>query len=410
MARYSYKARNNAGALVSGDLTGSSEQEIIAQLRQMEYTPIKIIPAAVPKAKSEPKIAMKLSFGSPRVKVRDLTIFCTNLSSMTNAGIPLLNALSVIGEQLTNAKLADAVLKVSKLVSEGSSFSDALAQFPDIFSNYFINMIRTAEISGTLDKVLKEMANYLEKEDSLISTVRGMMIYPTVLVVVCISVVVLIITFIMPQFVQIFVKAKVPLPLMTNVLYQTGIWIKKYPLYYFPAIFALSFGITALLKTDKGKKAFDRFILKMPLVGSLINKTLIARFCRSLGLMLETGVPILQSFTILQQVLGNIVYVEIVDEMYKSVEKGEGIGTALLTRQEFPKDVTYMISVGEKTGNIVMMLNKIADFYEAKVNSQIKEMMALIEPAFVVIIGAIVGCIMASIILPMFDMIKTVQS
>jgi len=121
-------------------------------------------------------------------------------------------------------------------------------------------------------------------------------------------------------------------------------------------------------------------------------------------------VPILQSFTILQQVLGNIVYVEIVDEMYKSVEKGEGIGTALLTRQEFPKDVTYMISVGEKTGNIVMMLNKIADFYEAKVNSQIKEMMALIEPAFVVIIGAIVGCIMASIILPMFDMIKTVQS
>ena len=160
---------------------------------------------------------------------------------------------------------------------------------------------------------------------------------------------------------------------------------------------------------NEGKIFFDTFILKAPLVGTLINNSLIVRFCRTLASLLDTGVPMLQGFKILQQVIENTVFVNIVEKIYISVEKGEGIHNALMTQKEFPRDVTYMISVGERTGNIGMMLNKVADFYESKVQSQVKELMVLIEPTFVAIMGAVVGVIMASILLPMFDMIKTIQ-
>ena len=411
MAQYSFKARNNAGELIEGELTGSSEGEIINQLRQREYTPVKISQGTVSKLKEANSFFLfkKLNFGSSRVKVRDLMFFCTNLSSMTNAGIPLLNALNITGDLLTNVKLTASVRKISQLVSDGSSFSDALAVFPDIFSNFFISMIRTGEMSGTLDKVLKEMALYLEKEDNLRQTIRGMLIYPMILLTACVGVVVLIITFLMPKFVEIFTKAGVELPLPTKILYEAGIWIKQYPVYYIPTLIALIWGVKAFLKTDKGKDFSDRFMLKMPIVGSLINKSLVARFCRTLATLLDTGVPMLMGLKILQQVLGNVIYVGIVGEIYSSVEKGEGIHTALIPRKEIPKDVTYMISVGERSGNTGVMLNKIADFYENKIQFQVKELMVLIEPTFITIMGAVVGVIMASIILPMFDMIKTIK-
>ncbi len=411
MTLYSYKARNNTGGLVAGEITGDSPQDVINQLRQKQYTPIAVSHHNPPevKRKASPVLSGNMAFGSPRVKPRDLMIFCTNLSSMTDAGIPLLNALNITGEQLTNPKLAAVVRQVSQHISDGSSFSASLVFFPDVFSNFFVNMMRSGEMSGTLSKVLKDMAVYLEKQDNLRQTIRGMMIYPIVLLTACISIVVLIITFLMPQFVQIFTKANVPLPLPTRMLYAAGLWIRQYPFYYIPVLIGVFFGVKVFLETKIGKDFFDRFVLRLPLVGSLIKKILVARFCRTLAAMLDTGVPLLQSFKILEQVLENAVFVEIVETVYDSVEKGEGIHTALMARREFAKDVTYMISVGESTGNLGMMLNKIADFYESKVQFQVKELMVLIEPAFIAIMGAVVGVIMASIILPMFEMVKTIQ-
>jgi type IV pilus assembly protein PilC len=213
----------------------------------------------------------------------------------------------------------------------------------------------------------------------------------------------------MPQFVQIFTRANVPLPLPTRILYAAGLWVKQYPFYYIPALIGVFFSVKVFLKTNMGKDFFDHFVLQVPLIGPLVKKVLVARFCRTLAAMLDTGVPLLQSFKILQQVLENTVFVEIVGKICDSVEKGEGIHAALINRREFSKDVTYMISVGESTGNLGMMLNKIADFYESKVQFQVKELMVLIEPAFLVIMGSVVGVIMASIILPMFEMVKTIQ-
>ena len=165
----------------------------------------------------------------------------------------------------------------------------------------------------------------------------------------------------------------------------------------------------AVVKTNNGKNLADRWVFKIPVLGSLVNKTMVARFCRTLAVMLNTGVPMLQGLKIVQKVLGNVVFAEIVQEVYNSVEKGEGIYKALMSRREFPKDVSYMISVGEKSGNIGMMLNKVADFYESKIEFEVKDLMVLIEPTFIAMIGVCVGGILASIILPMFDMIKTIQ-
>jgi len=413
MTQYSYKARNNAGVLVSGQMTGDSVQEIINQLRAKEFTPVKITPevaaAGEVKKKTTPFLSGKISFGATKVKPRDLMILCTNLSSMSDAGIPLLNALNITAEQLTNPYLTDVVHKVSQKISDGSSFSESLALFPKVFSNFFVNMIRSGEISGTLPKVLRDMSIFLEKQDNMRQTIRGMMVYPIVLLTACIGIVVLIITFLMPQFVQIFTRANVPLPLPTRIMYATGLWIKHYPFYYIPGLIGAFFGVRLYLRTAKGKDFFDHVVLDLPLVGSLIKKVLVARFCRSLAAMLDTGVPLLQSFKILQQILENNVFVAIVGEIYASVEKGEGIHPALMTRREFPRDVTYMISVGESTGNLGMMLNKVADFYESKVQFQVKELMVLVEPAFIAVMGIVVGVIMASIILPMFEMVRTIQ-
>jgi type IV pilus assembly protein PilC len=412
MATYTYKARNNTGQLVTGNITANSEQEVIVQLRQMQYAPVKIsqgVTANIYEDAAAKTSFFSLIFSSKKIKVRDMAIFCTNLSSMTSAGVPLLGALNMVSDQLTSVKLSATIRKISQRISDGASFSEALAAFGDIFSSFFINMIRAAEMSGTLDQVLKDMAVYMEKQDTLRQTVRGMMIYPIILAVACLGVITLIITFVMPQFVHIFTKAGVPLPAPTKMLYEIGLWIKQYPMFYVPALVACVFLFRKFLKTKQGKDVVDRMLLKVPKVGALMKNSLVARFCRTLATMLNTGVPMLQSLRIVQQVLGNVVFTEIVQDVYESVEKGEGIHQALFKHREFPKDVVYMISVGEKSGNIGMMLNKIADFYESKVQFEVKELVVLIEPAFIVMMAVSVGGILASVILPMFDMIKTIQ-
>ncbi len=412
MAQYSYKARNKTGQLVTGNLTAVSELEAIVQLRRLEYTPVKISQGIAVKVQGSASgfFSFKLPFlTANKVKLRDIMLFCTNFSSMSGAGVPILSSLNMASDQTVNPVLSSTLRKVSQMVSDGSSFSDALAVFPNIFNHFFVNMIRAAEISGTMEKVLADMAVYLEKQDNLRQTIRGMFIYPIVLLTACVGVIILIITFVMPQFVEIFTKANVPLPAPTRLLYEAGLWIKKYPLFYIPVLIAIVFGVKSYIKTNKGKDLLDQILLKIPLIGSVLNKTMVARFCRTLATMLTTGVPMLQSLDIVRQVLGNKVFGDIVKDVHDSVERGETIHKTLMSHPQFPKDVTYMISVGETSGNTGMMLNKVADFYESKVQFEVKDLMVLIEPSFVAVMGVCVGGILASIILPMFDMIKTIQ-
>ncbi|MEI7998948.1 MAG: type II secretion system F family protein [Candidatus Omnitrophota bacterium] len=410
MGYYAYKARDNAGQLVTGNLEAATEQEVINQLRQMQYTPVKVGPGVAPKATKVTTFkADPVSKKSQPVKIRDMTAFCTNLSSMTDAGIPLLDALNMTSGQSDNPYFTYVIQRITQTVSDGSSFSDALSAYPKVFSNFFINMVRVGEMSGTLDNVLRNLADFLEKQETLKQTIRGMMIYPCMLMIAGITVIMLIITFVLPQFVTIFNKAKVPLPVPTQVLYETGLWVKMYWYVLIIVLVGLFFGIKMFLQTEVGKKIWDTVILKIPVIGPLVQKVLVVRFSHTLGAMIDAGVPLLQGLDITRQVLNNTVFVSIVNEISMSVEKGEGIHAPLVSHVEFPRDVTYMISVGEKSGNIGKILNKISSFYEIKVQLDVKGLMVLIEPTFIVIMGGAIGFILASMILPIFDMVKTIQ-
>lgn len=412
MSKFAYKARNNDGQPVTGVLEAVSQQEALLQLGKMQYTPISISEQSSdqPKeAKNFLDIKLNFSLVEKKVAVKDVMAFCSNLSSMTSAGVPLMGAINTIAEQFQNPVMTETLRKVGQLVSQGSSFSEALAIFPRVFSPFFVSMVRVGEMSGTMDETLKALAIYLEKQEHLRQTVKGIMIYPSVLVVVGTAVVVMILTFLMPQFVTIFTKAGVPLPIPTKMLYALSLFLRQYWLWIIITLIALIVAIQISFKKEKTKALWDRLFLKLPVIGGLIIKIQVARLCRTLGIMVISGVSILVALKMVRQVLSNIVFVEILKDVYDSVERGEGIHKQLIPRKEIPKDVTYMISVGEQSGNIGLMLNKIADFYETKVEFEVKEVVTLIEPIFIVILGIVVGVIMASMILPMFDMIKTIQ-
>ncbi|MBF0122356.1 MAG: type II secretion system F family protein [Candidatus Omnitrophica bacterium] len=385
-----------------------SEQDVIGQLRQLQCTPVKIDRGGSTKVKIE-KVVKTPQIAVRPVKTEDLLALCINLSSMISAGITLMGALNVISGQLENPYLGEVVRRVARMVSEGSSLSSALENFPRVFSKFFINMVRVGEISGTMDDVLKTLAVFLEKQDDLRQKIHGALIYPMILIVAGVGVILLIITFVMPQFVKIFEKAGIVLPLPTRMLNGVGVWLRHYWLFFIGGLVALFFLVRYLFEIPKVRDKWQRFILRVPVFGRLGCNVLVARFTRTMGALLNAGVPLLQALTILKEVIDNSLFSEIVQEVRDSAEKGEGLSGPLKKHKEFPADVVYMLSVGEETGKIGPMLNKAADFYENKVEYAIKGLLVYIEPAFISILGVCVGGILASVLLPMFDMIKTIH-
>jgi type II secretory pathway component PulF len=368
---------------------------------------VKIFLGAPARSPEAAKSARSVPF--KKVSIRDLVVFTTNLASMVNAGIPLLGALRSIAGQLSNPYLSDVVRRVSKMVSEGSSLSDAMEKFPHVFSRFYSKMVLVGETSGTLDTVLETLGAHLEIQESLRQKIQGALVYPSILITVGSGVVMIILTLVIPRFVEIFSRAGVPLPLTTRLMYSIGMAIQHYWWLFLLLIGGTVTSTAIALQTRLGRDLWDRFILKLPLLGSLIAEILVVRFCRTLGALLSSGVPIRQGLDILKDVIDNAVFSQIVGEVLISVEKGEGVHRPLMKHAEFPKDVVYMISVGEESGKLSMMLNKVANFYENKVEFTTKNLLVFIEPAFIILLGGIVGVMMSSVLLPMFDMVKTIQ-
>ncbi|MEI6438472.1 MAG: type II secretion system F family protein [Candidatus Omnitrophota bacterium] len=381
---------------------------MIGQLRGLDYTPIKIVQVPFAKVRTV-KAPVQKKVAERPVKVVDLLALCINLSSMVDAGITVVAALRVISGQLTNPYLGDVIRQTAQMVSEGSTLSDALEKFPRVFSRFFINMVRVGEISGTMDNVLKTLAVFLEKQDDLNRKVQGAMIYPTILIVAGVGVIVLIITFVMPQFVSVFKRSGVPLPLPTQILYEFGMWMRHYWLALVGGLIVLYNGFIQIFRLPKVRRVWERVILRLPVVGPLTCQVLVARFSRTLSSLLMAGVPLLRALTILKDVIDNSHFAVIIGEIMDSAERGEGVSGPLKKHREFPADMVYMLSVGEETGKIGPMLSKAADFYENKVEYSIKGLLLYIEPVFISVLGACVGVILASVLLPMFDMIKTIQ-
>lgn len=403
MPTYVYKTRDGTGKKVSGTMDAASKTELARKLQKMGYMVTRM---------SEVRPGIKLEgVGEKfkRVSVEDKIMFNIQLANMINSGLGLLNCLNTLRNQIENKKLKEVVGDVYRNVEGGSAFSEALEKHPRIFSKLFVSMVKAGEASGNLDTVLNRLAVFTEHQADLREKIRGALFYPIILLVAATAIVAFIITFVMPNFVRIFNEAGVTLPAPTVMLYGLGLAVKRYWWLIILGVILVSFGIRTYMSTERGRLQFDQLKLKLPVIGPLARKLYISRFARTLATMVASGVPILQSLDIVKEVIGNEVIARVVKSARDGVEEGEKIAGALKVSKEFPPDTVQMIAVGEETGNLDGMLNKISDFYDMAVGYSIRKLTALIEPLFLVIIGGVVAFIMASMLLPMFDMVKTLR-
>ncbi|HQP10776.1 MAG TPA: type II secretion system F family protein [Candidatus Omnitrophota bacterium] len=403
MPNYLYRARDHEGRPVTGAMESISAEKLAEKLRELGYMPTQIKEAL-------PNVDLDhFSKRFQRIKPEDLILFNVQLANMIDAGLTLINSLQIIHRQIENRKLRVVIEEVKRAVEGGSTFSDALSHHPKVFSKLFVDMVRAGETSGRLNAVLNRLANYVEQQEDLRQQVKNALFYPMILVIAGIAVVVMIVSFVMPKFIEVFNRAEVALPLPTQIFNAFGLAITHYWYVIIFIVWLAVMGIKMYARTQWGRWRLDRLKLDLPVVGSLVRKLIISRFSRTLATLVDSGVPILQSLDIVRDVVGNKVIAEVVKNVHNSVEEGEPIAKELKKSGEFPLDMVQMVSVGEETGKLAPMLDKIAGFYDNAVGYSLKKLIALIEPAFIIVLGILVGFIMASMLLPMFDMIKTIH-
>ena len=406
MPTYLYRVRDTAGKLVKGHMDAVSEAELAGKLQKMGYVVTKITEGHVGiKMEGLAELADRFK----RIRTEDKIMFNIQLANMIDSGIPLLSSLKTLKDQIENNKLKEILGDIYRSIDGGSSFSEAIAKHPKIFSKLFVSMVKAGEVSGSLPTVLNRGAVFAEHQADIRQRINGALFYPLILIITAIGVTTFIVTFVMPNFIRIFKGAGVALPLPTMILYGIGLGVKKYWWIILLGIIFIGFGIKIYIGTERGRLQFDRLKLNFPIIGSLARKLYISRFARTLATMIASGVPILQSLNLAGEVVGNEVIARVIKSTRDGVEEGEAIAESLKISGEFPADMIQMVAVGEETGNLEGLLNKISDFYDMAVDYSIRKLTALLEPVFLLIIGCIVAFIMASMLLPIFDMMKALQ-
>lgn len=403
MPQFQYKARDNSGKLITGTIEGSSKESIASNLQKSKLTVISITERA-----DQFSIDQWLSRFT-RVTINDIVLFNVQLANMISSGISLPTSLMTLSEQIENLRLKDAIKEVYNDIKGGATFSDALKKHPDIFSTLFVNMIRAGEVSGNLDEILSRLAIFAEKESELKQKISTAMFYPMILAVFGTLVIILIITTILPSFAKIFIDANVPLPTPTRILYNFNLMIRGYWRQAIVLIIILSIGFNWYKRTPDGKRVIDRLLLKIPVWGQLIRQVTIARLTRTMGSLVASGVPMLQTLEVTEKTIDNAIISDVLKKVYSAVSKGESISGPMRDSGEFPPMPVHMIAVGEETGALDAMLNKVADYYDMTTEFSIKKITALIEPIFLVVLGGAVGFIFASILMPIFQMVKTLK-
>ena len=403
MATFAYRARDEQGKSVSGTMEAASADELTAKLHKMGYIATALNPV-------KPGIKLNDYIGVRRaIKMHDVLVFYFQLANLIESGIPILVALQTIEAQTDSGKLRRIIGEVQRNIESGGLFSASLSRHPRVFDRLFVNMVKAGEESGKLAQVLRRYAVYAESQAELREKVMGALFYPAILFIASIAVILFIVTFIIPQFVELFTKAGIMLPFTTRVLFVVGLFIKKYWFLLISAFAALSLWLARYRLSKAGNARLGRLMLKIPVVGVLARRIFVSRFCRTLATLISSGVAILQSLDITREVIGNSVISDAIFKVRQSVEQGQKISEPLKISGEFPADAVEMIAVGEETGNLDEMLNKVADFYDMTVGYAIKKLTTIIEPLFLSVMGGIVAFIMASMLIPIFDMVKILR-
>ena len=393
------------GTIKKGEMDAPSRSAVLARLRQMQIQPI---PNRI---KEKGKLfGLNITFGS--ISTRDLVIFTRQLSTMIDAGLPLVRGLDIIASQHPNLKFKQIIVRVKEDVEAGSTFADSLAKHPKVFSNLYTQLIKAGETGGVLDVILQRLASYLEKMDSIKRKIKGAMVYPSIVISVAIMVLAIVIIFVVPVFAEMFKDMGTTLPALTQLVVDISFFTRHNILYILISIAAIFFLVGfSYNKSYKIRRLFDAFLLKLWLVGPLLLKTVIARFCRTLATLTAGGIAILDGLEITAKASGNIITEEAILEARKGISEGQTLAEPLMARPKlFPPMVVQMISVGEQTGALEDMLNKIADFYEEEVDIAVASLLSALEPIMITVLGATVGVIVVSMYLPMFKLVSTMAN
>jgi type IV pilus assembly protein PilC len=402
MPIFQWKARTRQGSLKKGEIEAMNEAAVMAQLRSQMLLPVTV------KQKSK-DVSEYLPFLKPGIKTRDLVIFTRQFATMIDAGLPLVQCLDILGNQQPNKTFQTIIREVKADVEQGSTFADALRKHPKPYDDLYVNLVQAGEIGGILDTILNRLSVYLEKADALRKKVKGAMVYPTTVLVVAIGVVVLMLVKVIPTFEKMFAdfggELPAPTQLVVSISHFMQHWIALILCAMIGAVFA--FGM-ARRKNLKFRKATDALFLKLPVFGPLLRKVAVARFTRTLGTMIASGVPILDGPDIVARTAGNMIIEEALRKVRAAITEGKTIAEPLAESDVFPGMVTQMIAVGEETGAMETMLAKIADFYDEEVDAAVEALTALLEPVMMVFLGGTVGGLLIAMYLPIFKIADTI--
>jgi type IV pilus assembly protein PilC len=401
MPNYAYTVRDATGAVIPGTVEAESESLLRRRLSEQGFDVVDI---------KETKGAKKKNAGSGfgRVKLNDLSVFCRQFSTMIDAGVSLVRCLSVLGEQTVSPKLKRIINDLQSEVEAGQMLSRALGKYPTVFNNLFIGLVRAGEVGGVLEESLQRLAGFLEKDQELRRKVKSAMTYPVIVMFVAVGIVIGLVTFVLPKFMELFKDLGVKeFPAPTRILMGFSNFLTSQ--WWIALIGIISFAIAFKLfvRTRAGRRAYDRFKLKAPVFGKLSHKIILARFSRTLGTLLASGVPILQALETVAGTLSNEIVSDAVLEARARIREGDRIGDPLQRSKLFPPMVVQMISIGEESGALDPMLAKVADFYESEVDAALASLTAAIEPIMIVFLGAAVGFIVISIFLPLIAVIQS---
>lgn len=401
---FQWSGKTAKGTIQKGDLTANTREEVIAYLRKQN-----IIPTIITQ-KQKAKSALRLPGFGGGVKDKDIVVFTRQFATMIDAGLPLVQALEILGKQTENKKLAQVIGDVKADVEGGSTYADALKKHPKVFSDLYANMVAAGESGGILDTILNRLAGYIEKSMKLKRQVKSAMIYPSAIVIVAVIVIWIILAKVIPTFAKMFSTLGGVLPLPTRIVITLSNFLAGTGgLVVIAFIIASIIGIIMARRTYKGRKIMDAILLRLPIFGILLRKVAVSKFTRTLGTLIGSGVPILEGLDITAKTAGNIVVQEEVLKVRKDVAEGKTIAEPLSKSKVFPPMVTQMIAVGESTGAIDTMLSKIADFYDDEVDAAVANLTAMLEPIIIVFLGGIIGFIVIAMYMPIFKLIQLIK-
>ena len=399
MASFSYKGTDRSNKPVTGEISAASRDVALATLRKKN---IKVQSLR----KKEGDFLAALT--AVPIKLQDVGRFTRQFAAMTSAGLPLVQCMDILGEQTENKSLAEAVKKVSQDIQGGSSLSEAMARQPKAFNTLYCNMVDAGEQSGNLDGVLIRLAEYQEKADAISRKVKGAMMYPIILLIVMVGATSILLVFVVPTFAAMFEDLGGSLPVPTQIIMNISDFLQHYIVFILLGVIGFVTFLKQYRKTEKGAYVLDNIVLHIPVMGDLSRKSAISRFSQTLSTLLNSGVGILKALAITAKTSGNKVLEKGLFMTIEKISGGQSISEPLAATKLFPPMVTQMIAVGEKTGDIATMLEKVAHFYEEEVDAAVDALTAVLEPIMIVVMGIVVGGILVGMYLPMFDMVNMV--